>query len=229
MHSTSTLPPVATPPHRSDRQALSLGNLDSLHASRHAPLRPRVPAPGHGHRLGPLSPPGLRQSDFERWPGHRLRARWRRASPPTATSIRAPPLPAMAMTRRLRAVRTLPSPMRNSCSAFKATSTNSPRRIPASPSPSISSLPRAPVLIPTSRPTTRSIRRTASPRRAAFSEDQVRQLIQQHVTGRQLGLLGEPRVNVLALNLDLDRLCKISFLSASPGKWGGGFVPPLFF
>jgi K+-transporting ATPase ATPase C chain len=41
-----------------------------------------------------------------------------------------------------------------------------------------------------------------------LSEDQVRQLIQQHVTGRQLGLLGEPRVNVLALNLDLDRLAK---------------------
>jgi K+-transporting ATPase ATPase C chain len=41
-----------------------------------------------------------------------------------------------------------------------------------------------------------------------FSEDQVRQLIQQHIVGRQLGLLGEPRVNVLALNLDLDKLAK---------------------
>jgi K+-transporting ATPase ATPase C chain len=41
-----------------------------------------------------------------------------------------------------------------------------------------------------------------------LSEDQVRQLVQQHITGRQLGLLGEPRVNVLALNLDLDKLPK---------------------
>jgi K+-transporting ATPase ATPase C chain len=41
-----------------------------------------------------------------------------------------------------------------------------------------------------------------------LSEDQVRQLIAQHITGRQLGLLGEPRVNVLALNLDLDNLKK---------------------
>jgi len=41
-----------------------------------------------------------------------------------------------------------------------------------------------------------------------LSEDQVRQLIQQHIAGRQLGLLGEPRVNVLALNLDLDKLAK---------------------
>jgi len=41
-----------------------------------------------------------------------------------------------------------------------------------------------------------------------LSEDQVRQLIEQHITGRQLGLLGEPRVNVLALNLDLDKLAK---------------------
>ncbi len=39
-----------------------------------------------------------------------------------------------------------------------------------------------------------------------LSEEQVRELIAQHVTGRQFGLLGEPRVNVLSLNLDLDRL-----------------------
>ncbi|MGA3009524.1 MAG: potassium-transporting ATPase subunit KdpC [Terracidiphilus sp.] len=41
-----------------------------------------------------------------------------------------------------------------------------------------------------------------------LSEDQMRQLIEQHITGRQLGVLGEPRVNVLLLNLDLDKLAK---------------------
>jgi K+-transporting ATPase ATPase C chain len=35
-------------------------------------------------------------------------------------------------------------------------------------------------------------------------ENQVTQLIQGHTQPRQLGLLGEPRVNVLELNLDLD-------------------------
>ena len=46
-----------------------------------------------------------------------------------------------------------------------------------------------------------------------LSEDAVRTLVASHVTPRQFGLLGEPRVNVLELNLDLDALSPLG-----PGK-----------
>jgi K+-transporting ATPase ATPase C chain len=39
-------------------------------------------------------------------------------------------------------------------------------------------------------------------------EDTVRQLVDSHITPRQLGVLGEPRVNVLRLNIDLDKLSR---------------------
>jgi len=41
-----------------------------------------------------------------------------------------------------------------------------------------------------------------------LSDEQVRLLIAKNTKGRDFGLLGEPRVNVLALNLDLDNTAK---------------------
>ena len=52
------------------------------------------------------------------------------------------------------------------------------------------------------------IPRVARERR--MSEDKVKQLVQEHTEGRQFGVLGEPRVNVLELNLALDEASRKS-------------------
>lgn len=49
-----------------------------------------------------------------------------------------------------------------------------------------------------------------------LGEDQVKKLVDDNTAGRQLGILGEPRVNVLKLNLAVDQ--------AAPGK--SGATPP---
>lgn len=46
------------------------------------------------------------------------------------------------------------------------------------------------------------VRRIAAAR--SVPEDRIRQLVAQHTQGRQFGVLGEPRVNVLLLNLSLE-------------------------
>jgi len=45
-------------------------------------------------------------------------------------------------------------------------------------------------------------------RARGISPDVLRKLVAKDTTPRQFGLLGEPRINVLALNLDLDKLAK---------------------
>jgi K+-transporting ATPase ATPase C chain len=46
-----------------------------------------------------------------------------------------------------------------------------------------------------------------------LTDSAVRQLIAKHTQGRQLGFLGEPRVNVLTLNLDLDQTAPLNTTS----------------
>ena len=41
-------------------------------------------------------------------------------------------------------------------------------------------------------------------RERGMNEEDLRRMVNTHIEGRQLGVLGEPRINVLQLNLDLD-------------------------
>jgi potassium-transporting ATPase KdpC subunit len=58
-------------------------------------------------------------------------------------------------------------------------------------------------------------------RERGMTEDAVRQLISTHTEGRQLGFLGEARVNVLELNLELDAVHPIVNTASAQGTSGG--------
>ena len=57
-------------------------------------------------------------------------------------------------------------------------------------------------------------------RERGMSEEQVRSIVLKHTKGRQFGILGEPRVNVLELNLDLDISDPMHYGDSTPARGG---------
>lgn len=53
-------------------------------------------------------------------------------------------------------------------------------------------------------------------RQRGTSEIKLRAIVRKHIDGREFGILGEPRVNVLELNLDLDAVHPMRHSDAAP-------------
>ena len=98
--------------------------------------------------------------------------------------------------------------MRNWCSASRATSTSSPLKTRDSPVPIDAVTTSGSGLDPDITPDNAYFQAPLIAKARGLDEPRIRQLIKQHTSGRTLGVLGEPRVNVLELNLALDKSSK---------------------
>ncbi len=170
------------------------------------PHRPRLSAGHDRNRASDLPAPGERQPRRCRRQGHRLRAD--RPVLHQRQVLPRPPVgpPATVMTQAIQAHRTSGPTSKPLMDRIKGDAKTLQAQNPGTPIPIDLITSSASGLDPDITPAAAYFQVPRVAKARGVSQDTLKKLVAAHIENRLLGVIGEPHVNVLALNMALDEM-----------------------